>query len=370
MSKIRVLHLPLANTGSGVTQYIRNAWKYIDKSRFHFDFATRFSVLDFEDELTSQGSIIHRYEMNTTINKHVFRDDLRKIMANGYDVVHLHTSWWSSFIAEEVAKELNISKIIVHSHNTNIVASTTDDIASMKKLHEQNKKIFSEDYKKYATHLCSCSEEAAVWLYENNISNSEIILLPNFIDANHFKYDLNIRTKKRKQLGLSHQFVIGHVGRFVYQKNHEFIIRAFSLLLKSQNNSILMLVGSGELLQESKDLVVQLGIENNVIFMGKRQDISDLMQAIDLFVLPSRFEGFPLVLIEAQAAGLMCLVSSQVTSSTKLAPTTMFIPLEEELWAKHMAKGMYYNRICGNNIINDSGHDVTEAIGKLMNLYS
>lgn len=368
MKKVRVLHFTIANTGSGVTQFILNLWKNIDKSRFHFDFVTMSQKLDYADELEAQGCRIYYVTTYAETDKEQFEKEIESILDNGYDVVHLHTSWWRGFALEEIAKKRGISKIIIHSHNTDVHIKEDQSRKEARKLHEEQKKLLSEDM---ATDFLACSQKAAEWLYGGQIPEERIQIIPNGINVEEYQYNPFIRKEYREKMNLQNSFVIGHVGRFAYQKNHEFLVDVFADIVKEYANVKLLLVGIGELESQIKDRAVRLGISENIIFAGKRNDVNKLMQAMDLFVLPSRFEGLGIVLIEAQAAGLKCLVSDTVPEEAKVLDDFEFISLIKEEWKQAVFKSMKAkkNRTDTSKLLIAAGYDIGDQVKRLEKIY-
>jgi glycosyltransferase EpsF len=185
--------------------------------------------------------------------------------------------------------------------------------------------------KKYATDYMCCSELAGRWLFGNKeYDKGNVYLLNNAIDLDKFKYDEKIRKEVRKELNIKDDtLVIGHIGRFVAQKNHTFLIDIFNEIHKNNNDSILLLAGQGPKENEIKEKVKTLNLEKNVVFLGQRNDANRLYQAFDVFLLPSLYEGLPVVGVEAQASGLLCILSESMTQETKVLDTTTFISLEE-----------------------------------------
>lgn len=295
MSKIKVIHFTIANSGGGITKYILRLWKYIDRSKFQFDFVTMSKTLDFAEELEKEGCKVYYLSTYAEDDREQFELEVRKILKDGrYDVMYLHTSWWRGFVLEEIGKEVGIPKIIVHSHNTNVHIRENQSREAAINLHYQQREFLSEDI---ATDFLACSAEAADWLYGNKISREKIEIIPYAIELEEYQFNLQVREEYRKKLGIKDEFVIGHVGRFAFQKNHDFLIEVFKEIVKINDNVKLLLIGIGELEDTIKDKVNNLGLKDKVIFTGKREDINCLMQAMDLFAFPSRFEGFGIVLI-------------------------------------------------------------------------
>ena len=226
----------------------------------------------------------------------------------------------------------------------------------------------------FATDYMCCSELAGRWLFGNKeYDKGNVYLLNNAIDLDKFKYDEKIRSEKRKKLNISDDtLVIGHVGRFVEQKNHRFLIDIFNEIHKQNSNSILLLAGQGPLMEEIKSKVESLGLEKFVIFLGQRNDIDELYQAFDVFCLPSLYEGLPVVGVEAQATGLLCIFSDDMTKETKVLDTTEFLSLKQsaEEWANDIVKKQSkYKRKDVKNIIADNNFDIIFESKKLENKY-
>ena len=236
MKKIKVLQFTIAASQGGRTQYILNNWKNIDKNRFQFDFITFSSNLDFADELEAQGCLVYYISCYPEEDKIQFIKELDKILENGYDVIHVHTSYWRSFIVEERAKANGIKKIIIHSHGTGInKAISQKEALELEEEHYRVRECINETL---ADEFLACSKSAAEWLYGNRISKSRIKIVHNAINTNKYKYNQAIREAHREQLGWKNKFVIGQVARFVYQKNHEFTIDVFKDVCKLIPNAI------------------------------------------------------------------------------------------------------------------------------------
>lgn len=204
------------------------------------------------------------------------------------------------------------------------------------------KQVLRPFSKVFANRYFCCSELAGSWLFGNKTYNQgKVYLLNNAIDVDKFKYDEKIRKSKRKELKIKDKdLVIGHIGRFVQQKNHSFLIDIFNEVHKQNKNTILLLAGEGPLKEEIENKVKELGLEKNVMFLGQRNDANELYQAMDIFLLPSLYEGLPVVGVEAQAAGLPCFFSTDMTKETKVLQTTKFIPLTHtsQYWGKEILK--------------------------------
>lgn len=335
MGKIRVIHFTIANTAGGVTKSVLELWKYVDRQKFHFDFVTMGDKLDFADKLEKEGCNIYYLSAYAEENLALFTKEVREIFSNGYDVVQLQTAWWRGFVVEEIAKEMNIPKVIIYGNNTDVHIRENQSREEARKQHFKCREVLTEDI---ATDFAACSEEAAQWLYGDRISKEKIRIIPYSVALEQYRYDVDIRKKYREELGIGNEFVIGHVGRFAYQKNHEFLIEVFREIAMEDSFVKLLLVGIGELEDKIKATVREYNLEDKVIYTGKREDVGGLMQAMDIFAFPSRFEGFGIVLIEAQAAGLKCLASKQIPEKARITDNIEFLELDKKIWIDSILK--------------------------------
>lgn len=368
MKKIKVLQMPVANTYGGITNYVRQNLKFIDKERFQFDFVTFSEKLDFEEEINSYGGKVHYLKIRPEIDREKFIYDMNKIFDEGYDVVHLHTSYWKDFLVEEIAIERNVPKIIVHSHSTMVDISDEKKREEAINVHNNQKKLFDYDL---ATDFIACSTEAADWLFGDNIHKKDIKIFNNAIDTEKFSYNEEIRAKYRKKLNIEDDFVLGHVGRFTYLKNHSFLIDVFYEVSKVIDNAKLVLVGDGPLKENVHKKVEEYGISDKVLFLERREDVNNIMQAMDVFLFPSRFEGLGLVLIEAQCSGLKCISSKFVPKESQLTTLIKYLKYDLELWVKNIVSlSAGYKRIDKNNEITQKGYSLKKQIKLIENMYS
>lgn len=366
--KIKVLQFSIGNVQGGVTQYVLKNWEFIDKDVFHFDFVTLSKTLDFGEEIERQGCKIHYISCYAEENETQFINEMEIILSEGYDVIHLHTNFWRSFIVEELAIKHGVPKIIVHSHNTMIGMSDKNQREEALKMHNLRREQFNT---KLATDFWACSELAADWLYGEHIPRDRIKIMNNAIDVEDFSYDTDQRDRYRLQLGLEDCFVIGHTGRFAYQKNHEFLVDMFHEVSRQVTNARLLLIGTGEMEKGIQERILQYGLTDKVMFMGKRDDVNGLLQAMDLFVLPSRFEGLPIVLIEAQASGIRCVSSDTITREAKVTPNVEYIPLEVGKWMEYILRCTDgYERKKADHLVTQRGFNIRTQIKELERMYS
>lgn len=334
--------------GGGVEAVIMNYYRNIDRSKVQFDFICDEDSTNIPyDEIKKLGGrviICPPYQKIFKYEK--FLIDLFK--KNNYKIVHSNINALSVFPLR-AAKKAEVPIRIAHSH------STTNKKEWKKNLMKQALRPFS---KKYATDYFACSELAGRWLFgDKTFEQGKVTIINNAIDLDKFKYDEKIRKEKRKELNIKdNTLVVGHIGRFVAQKNHTFLIDIFNELHKKEENSILLLIGQGPLMSEIKQKVDSLGISDSVKFLGQRDDVNELYQVFDVFLLPSLYEGLPVVGVEAQATGNLCILSDSMTQETKILDTTKFISLDmsTEEWVS----------IILNNYSKFKRHDTTDEITK------
>lgn len=325
---IRVAQIIGKWLGGGVESVVMNYYRHIDRTKIQFDFicdedSTNIPYEEIE-KLGGKVILIPPYQKVFKYHK-----ELKKVLKDGnYKIVHSHINTLSVF-SLYAAKCAGVPVRIAHSH------STTNKQEKKKNLLKQILKPFSRIF---ATNYMCCSELAGRWLFGNKeYDQDNVYLLNNAIDLDKFKYDEKIRSNKRKELNISDDtLVIGHVGRFVEQKNHRFLIDIFNEVHKQKDNSVLLLAGQGPLLEEIKEKVKELNLNDKVIFLGQRSDINELYQVFDIFCLPSLYEGLPVVGVEAQAIGLLCMLSDDMTKETKILQSTQFLSLNQKAseWAK------------------------------------
>lgn len=366
--KIRVLHFTISDAKGGITQNILNIWDKIDKNKFEFDFVTMSKSLSYAGYLEAQGCKIYYLSTYAEQDEKKFREEVSAIMKRGYDVVHLHTNHWRGFVLEELAKENNVPRIIIHSHNTGVHIYHTSTREEAEKLHYEKRALLTENM---ATDFWACSPAAADWLFGNRISQSKVKILKCGIDTQKFLYSEQMREEYKKSFGLENNIVFGHIGRFDVQKNHHFLIDVFSEVAYKNANVRLMLIGDGSLRKDIEEKVRMLKLEEKVLFLGKRTDVNKLLQAMDYFLLPSQFEGLGIVLLEAQASGLKCLASNEVPEEAKVTDNIKFLSLDKDTWVQEMLRLSHEKYIRENqkeNIIK-SGYDGDSTVRIIEKLY-
>lgn len=304
---IRVLHVVTYMGLGGLESMLMNYYRHIDRSKVQFDFLVhRDFKADYDDEILSLGGKIHHISRLVPWSgkyKNEFKQFLKAHPE--YKIIHVHQDCLSA-VALKCAKECGVPVRIAHSHNSN----------QDKNLKYLVKLFYMRKIPKYATNFFACGKEAGDWMFKGN----EYTILRNAIDAESYAYDQKKADSIKTKLGVENKLVLGHVGRFRTQKNHLFLIDIFSAVHQRNNQSVLLLIGEGETQEETKHRVEEYGLTENVIFVGARSDVSLLMQAMDIFVFPSLFEGLPLTMIEAQSSSLPCVISDTIPDECILVP--------------------------------------------------
>ena len=366
---IRVASVIGRYIGGGVEAVTINYYRNIDKNKVQLDFICDEDSTNIPyEEIEKMGGkviIIPSYSKPFKYHK-----ALKRVLKEGnYKIIHSNINTLSVF-SLFAAKCAGVQVRIAHSHSTTNKKETKKNL--MKQILRPFSKVFATDY------MC-CSELAGRWLFGNKeYDKGNVYLLNNAIDLDKFKYNESLRKKKRKELGIKDDtLVIGHIGRFVAQKNHDYLIDIFNEIHKKNNNSILLLAGQGPLMEDIKNKVKELNLEDSVKFLGQRNDANELYQAFDVFLLPSLYEGLPVVGVEAQAAGLLCYLSDDMTKETKVLNITKFMSLNNtpEEWADNILDDVKkYKRIDTSKEMTAKNFNIKEEAKKLeeyyLNLYN
>lgn len=305
---------------NGIASVILNYYKAIDKEKIHIDMVLINEPRQEIKELFEENNT-NLYVIKRNSNPFSYMKSLKEIMkSNNYELVHIHGNSATMAIELMVAKSVGIKVRIPHCHNV-----TTDHGI----IHNVLKPIFNKSY----SYGFACGKDAGKWLY----GDKDFVVINNGIDTDNFKFNSEYRDAIRDKYHLEGKYVVGHVGIFNYQKNHKALIDIFVKLHKKNKNSVLMLIGEGDNYDEIKELVKLEKLEDCVIFVGTTDDVNKYMMAFDVFALPSRFEGLPLVLVEAQCTGLPCVASREVSVEADITGLVDYEDYEEtELYANKL----------------------------------
>lgn len=361
---IRILQIGMTDNLGGIETYLMNYYRNIDKNKYQFDFINISNTkLCFENEIRSLGGRIYNV---TSYYKHPLRyiKELKKIIKeNDYHIVHCNMNSAVFLYPLIASKQAGVKQIISHSHN-----SSSDKGLLKKILHDINKHFIP----KYANTYFACSDKAGEWFYNKKTRNSnDYYIINNAIDSNKFKYNEEIRNYLRKELNIENKFVIGHVGRFSKQKNHKFLVELFNKFQEKNKDAILMLVGIGELQDDVRKQVNDLNLQDKVLFLNQKNNVNELYQAMDVFILPSLYEGLPVVGVEAQTSGLPCIFSNNITKGINLLSSNKYIDLNRDInyWVNEINNIESQDRNIAYGIIRDKRFDIIESCNDLCNIY-
>lgn len=357
----RVLQVVTIMNRGGIETMIMNHYRAIDRTKIQFDFLVhRQERGDYDDEIVQLGGRIYRafpirpwkYIQYFKWLNIFFKDN------NSYIAIHSHIQENSGLVFK-IASKYNLNNLIANSH----IATLGVDY---KYLFRQYGRILTN---KYSTTKLACGVKAGKFLYGNK---TEFIILKNAIKSEEFSFDLKKREYIRKQLGINENFVIGNISRFCTQKNHSFIIDIFEEIYKINSSAKLLLIGDGPLKADIIEKVKNKSIYENVIFMGIRSDIPDLLQAIDVILFPSLFEGLPVSIIESQAAGLPCILSDTIDNETAITSNVEFHSLNAPIseWTNAILNKKNFKRVDTSSNIIDAGYDVIQNTKLLYRLYT
>lgn len=349
---IRVLQCVNDMHRAGLETMLMNYYRNIDRTKIQFDFLThRPYKSDYDDEILSLGGKVYYAPRLYPQNYPKYFKWMRKFFGDHpeYKIVHSHIDAMS-YLPLKAAKKAGVPIRIAHSHSTSI---------------DRDFKYVLKQYYRYRltsvlTDEFSCGKAAGVFLFRND----KFTLIPNAVEATKFYYDENVRNEVRKELKISNQtFVIGHVGRISYPKNHRFLINIFKEFHAINKDSILLIIGTGDMEEEIKNYAKESGVNDNIKFLGNRNDTERFYQVFDVFMLPSLFEGVPLVGVEAQFADLPCFFSDKVPTEVVFSDKTNFMSLNQSAkeWAREIAKVDISNRNSERSIIINADYNIQTA---------
>ena len=362
---IRVLHIINGASMGGISSMILNYYRCMDRSKVHFDFVTSCENGYNGWELEKLGSKFYFIEMKSKgLWNHV--KELDKLMKKEhFDAIHVHSNH-TSYVALMVAWKNHIKVRIAHGHNA-VKSKPTLKGRISRRVGIILIRIFS-------TKRLACSIDSAIYTFgKHSLNEKNMEVLPNAIDVEKFRYDPVNRIKYRKEFGLAEDtIVVGCVGRMSQEKNHQFLLHVFASVLNINPDSVLILVGEGPEKSRLEELALTLKISGRVIFTGERTDIPTLLNAFDVLVMPSIFEGFPIAGIEALSNGLPLVLSDTITWELSFTDYTTYISLQEsyEHWAKIICEQNIKRHMPSQaDIVKDKGYDIYLAAKKLEQYY-
>jgi len=350
---IRILQLFTILNRGGAETNIMNYYRKLDRTKFQFDFIVhRLEKGAYEDEIKAMGGKIYRLP---AFNPFKIRN-YKKAIANffnehSYPIIHGNCSELGIYIYQEAQKR-GTPVIIAHGHNA------TDGW----NLKSPFRYYYKKRMMRYINTYFTCGFDAAVWLFGKKNAN-KAFTMTNAIDTKMFAYDEFKNFQMRKQLEATETQNFIHVGRFNEQKNHKFLIEFFAELVKLNMNRKLFFVGNGELMESMQKKVAGLQLEKNVIFLGLRSDVNELLQGMDVFLFPSLFEGLPVSLVEAQASGVKCYISDGVPKEAIIVNDNVkVISLKESalVWAQTIHSQNDFVKKDISQVVFDKGYDINK----------
>lgn len=357
----KVLHVNSSiSSNSGVMNVIMNYYRHIDRKKIQFDFLYYIEhENNYKKELDKLGS--YYYLISSPKNILKFKDELSSFLVQHfgeYEIVHLHDIFLAR-IMYKIFKDHGIKKVIVHCHSAKWSNNLLSGIRN---------KLMCINLNKYADDFFACSRAAGNFVYKKDM---EYTIVNNAIEIDRFVYSVQQRKKLRAEMKLDNKIVIGHVGRFSKEKNHKFLIEVFEEILKINKNSVLLLIGEGDLKEKIELNIKELDLENKVILLGNRKDVNLLYQVMDVFILPSIYEGLPLVGVEAQISGLRCVMSDVITNEVNLTDVS-FLSLKttKKDWAVKILEKANEGRIINSaDMVKEKEFSICQEAEKLQKLY-
>lgn len=362
---IRVLHSVSNMDRAGIETMLMNYYRRIDLEKIQFDFLVNKSKPGaYDDEIRSLGGNIYVSPGLSPWKYPSYLKFMNNLIKNNPDIkiLHAHNEGMMEY-ALKGAKKAGLPVRIAHAHNTKIIHD-----------YKWPLKVFCKSFIPYtATEYFACGRDAGIYYFGKERWEQKGYTMHNAIDPKKFTFSVETRNAVRVKLGLEGKYVVGHIGRFNIQKNHRRLIEIFAELVKIKPDSVLLLVGEGELEEEIRVSVSNYDLKDKVKFLGVRSDIPQLCMAMDVFVMPSLFEGLPVVGIEAQASGLPSVFSKEVTDEVIILPQSTQIPLKEsnDVWAKKIAQ---FDKVVidrKNSIVSvrEAGYDINSEVEKVSQMY-
>lgn len=368
---IKVLQVAPLGAG-GVTSLILNIAEKIDNEKVHFDYLTFYDRKEFnEDRAKTLGGKkyvvpIDHYKNPLIRSLFKFFYAIKVIRSSGADIIHINGSKPYDVLVGVSAKLAGVKTVFFHSHN-----SSMDSGSGIKK---EIMNLFKKLIPVISDYNLACSDLAAQFMFPSQIlKEKKFTVIKNAIDVEKYRFSEEVRLEYRKKLNVENKLVIGHIGRFMPQKNHKFLIDIFAEIYKKRPDAILVLIGNGELLEEIKEYVEEKQLKEVVCFYGTTNEVPQILQAFDCFLLPSFYEGLPVVGVEVQASGLPFILTDTITKEVDFSDLVNYLSLEDrpEKWAETVIKcsALKRNRSKYPDIVRKAGFDISEETNKLTGLY-
>lgn len=359
----KVLHYVSVMNRAGEETFLMNIFRKINKKNISFDFlCTSRQKGEYDKEIKKLGGNLYyvdlvKGKLGYLFNFFILRKKLESL-AQTHVCFEIHTQHaMDAFFSSVAAKSAGFDHIIVHSHNSSTIYNIYTHY------------VFRFFLKHLNIIRFACGQDAGKWMF----ANKKFTVIKNGINVSEFSFNKEIRKKIREKYNWENKFIIGHVGRFNKQKNQEFLVKSFATFVQKNPDSLLVLIGEGELENEIKILSKKLGVSHKVVFLGVRDDVNELYQGMDLFVFPSLFEGLPVVLVEVQSSDLASVISNNITTEVDIIDNIYRLPVNtnEDEWAKlfYLIKKEKYIRRSRLEQIKKAGYDSQTIAQKLEKFY-
>ena len=366
---IRVLNITTVLKAAGIESFIMNMYRNINKKNVQFDFLVMRDEKEYYDEeIKKMGGVkytISKKSKNILIKVIKESFSLYKFLKNHkYKIVHIHYTTPLRVFYALAAKKAGVKVIIYHSHSAEVSGKSLPK----KMLYS----LLRRCIQKWATDYFACSVAAANWMFPSKLVNDKKVkIIYNGIDTVKFKYDENNRNEVRTNLGLLNNFVLIHTGRFIEQKNQKFVLDVFQELKLLVPNSKLILLGSGDLFEETKKYAERINVKDDVFFLGVQSNVHKYLSAADCYIMPSLYEGLPVSAVEAECAGLPCYLSTNITTEVALTDLVSFLELTSSAkeWAVKIATCKNVVRQDKSYMVRKAGYDVGTVANKLELFY-
>lgn len=356
---VRILHIVSYMQRGGLETLIMNCYRHIDRKKIQFDFIVhRDFRADYDDEIEALGGKIYRLPRLNPFSPGYKKALLTFFKTHPeYKIVHCHLDCMSA-LPLGAAKQCGVPVRIAHGHNSN----------QDKDWKYPLKRIYMRNIPETATHFFACSEAAGQWMFPGQ----KVTVIKNGIETEKFSFDPDVREAVRQELGIGGEIVLGHVGRFMPQKNHDFLIDIFGEVHSRVPTSMLLLMGTGHLEAQIKEKVSRLGLSDCVEFLGVRSDVNRILQAVDVFVLPSLYEGLGIAAVEAQATGAVCILSDEVPEDCRMTNLVSFLSLQQPaaVWAQKILDVSASERTTRISEIAAAGYDIQNTAEWLQSFYT
>lgn len=328
MEQIRVLQVLGGLNRGGAETMIMNLYRAMDKSNVQFDFVIHNANEDsYVKEIEAAGGKVYVFPQLSLKNLTSYKKHWRDFFVEHpeYKILHSHVRSYA-VVFVRIAKRYGV-KTIVHSHSTS-------NGSGLKAL---VKDVLQLPIRRESDYLFACSKISGEWLFgKKAVASPKYRMVKNAIDTDKYRVDPKIRSKYRTDLNINGKTVYGHIGRLSEPKNHKFLLQIFRVIVDNAPESVLLIIGEGPYRAQIETWIKELKLEQNAIMTGVRSDIPQLLSAMDVFLFPSLWEGLPVTVIEAQAAGLPCLVSDKITSEVAVTEAITYLPIDNgtECWVK------------------------------------